>query len=95
MTSTGCSSSIFVAARCCPAGWDKRFTRGKGAIADRVGGELTARQRSCLNAMVFRYRRQIGAKVVAKAALRLAAEQAEFRLEAAGKLHVVGEAMSA
>lgn len=73
--------------------YDRRFARGMGSIADRVGGELTARQRSCLNAMVFKYRRQIDTKVVAKAALRLATEQAEFRLEAAGKPHVVAEAM--
>ena len=64
-----------------PASYDKRFARSMGHIADQVAGQLTARQRSCLSALVFRYRRQIDNAVVAKAALRLAAEQAAFRLD--------------
>ena len=53
-----------------------------GHISDKVGGELTDRQRSLLNSLVYRYRRQIPAPIVAKAALRLADEQAAFRLAA-------------
>lgn len=64
-----------------PATFDKRFARNMGHIADRTAGALTDRQRSCLNALVYRYRRQIPAPIVAKAALRLAAEQAAFRLD--------------
>lgn len=64
-----------------PASFDKRFARSMGHIAERTAGELTDRQRSCLNALVYRYRRQIPAPIVAKAALRLAAEQAAFRLD--------------
>lgn len=63
-----------------PASFDKRFARNMGHIAERTAGELTDRQRSCLNALVYRYRRQIPTPIVAKAALRLAAEQAAFRL---------------
>lgn len=63
-----------------PASFDKRFARNMGHLVDRVGGEITDRQRSCLNALVYRYRRQIPATIVAKAALRLADEQATFRL---------------
>lgn len=74
---------ISALARCSflPASLDKRFARDMTAIAGRVGGALTARQRSRLSALVYRYRRQIDAKVVAKAALRLAEEQAAFRLQ--------------
>lgn len=64
------------------ASFDKRFARNMGHTADRTAGTLTDRQRSCLNALVYRYRRQIPAPIVAKAALRLAAEQAAFRLDA-------------
>ena len=46
-----------------------------------TGGELTDRQRSCLNSLVYRYRRQIPAPIVAKATLRLADEQAAYRLD--------------
>lgn len=63
-----------------PASFDKRFARNVGHIADRTAGELTDRQRSCLNSLVYRYRRQIPAPIVAKAALRLADEQAAYRL---------------
>lgn len=63
-----------------PASFDKRFARTMGHIADRPAGELTDRQRSCLNSLAYRYRRQIPAPIVAKAALRLADEQAAYRL---------------
>lgn len=70
-------------ARCSflPASLDKRFAKHMKTIAGRIGGALTPRQRSRLNALVYRYRRQIAAKLVAKAALRLAEEQATFRLQ--------------
>ena len=64
-----------------PASFDKRFARTMGHVADRTGGTLTDRQRSCLNSLVYRYRRQIPAAIVAKAALRLADEQAAYRLD--------------
>lgn len=63
-----------------PASFDKRFAKAMVAIAGRADGALTVRQRSRLNALVYRYRRQIAATIVAKAALRLAEEQAAFRL---------------
>lgn len=63
-----------------PSSFDKRFARNVGHIADKTAGELTDRQRSCLNSLVYRYRRQIPALIVAKAALRLADEQAAYRL---------------
>ena len=65
-----------------PASFDKRFARNMTHTAGTPAGLLSTRQRSCLNAMVYRYRRQIPAAIVAKAALRLAEEQTAFRLDA-------------
>ena len=65
-----------------PASFDKRFARSMTHTANAPAALLSPRQRSCLNAMVYRYRRQIPAAIVAKAALRLADEQAAFRLDA-------------
>lgn len=63
-----------------PASSHKRFATSVGRISDMAAGMLSVRQRSWLNALVYRYRRQIPADVVAKAALRLADEQATYRL---------------
>lgn len=71
-------------ARCSflPGSADKYFSRRMKLVAARTYDVvMTARQRSRLNALVYRYRRQISAQVVAKAALRLAEEQATFRLQ--------------
>lgn len=69
-----------LACRFLPASSHKRFAKSVGRISDMTAGMLSSRQRSWLNALVYRYRRQIPAPVVAKAALRLADEQAAFRL---------------
>lgn len=63
-----------------PASSHKRFATSVCRISDMAAGMLSVRQRSWLNALVYRYRRQIPADVVAKAALRLADEQATYRL---------------
>lgn len=71
-----------------PASADKRFAHSVGRISDMAAGMLSSRQRSWLSALVYRYRRQIPATVVAKAALRLAEEQAAFRLAPRGTVPV-------
>jgi len=68
------------ACRFLPASTHKRFAASVGRISDMEAGLLSARQRSWLSALVYRYRRQIPAEIVAKAALRLADEQAAYRL---------------
>jgi len=71
-----------------PASFEKRFARDMGDISDNAG-KLTEKQRTMLCALVWRFRRQIPAAIVAKAGIYLAERQTTHELDRLATVGVV------
>lgn len=62
------------------ASFAKRFARNMGSIMDGIDGRISAKEKACVCSLVWRFRRQIPAAIVAKAGIYLAELQATYQL---------------
>lgn len=62
------------------ASFAKRFARNMGSIMDGNDGRISAKEKACVCSLVWRFRRQIPAAIVAKAGIYLAELQAAYQL---------------